>query len=552
MIQGNRKNKALREAAERAAKNDAAAARKQEAERARKLDELEKPFIALGRDGKEYVYYVPRYSSIERLTAREHAGQTLMQLAPVEYWNNICPAKGIRGDECFAHCQELTGEKRYNAALVRGTGMWRGYDGMVVYNTCGRCYTVREGHMEEMPPVQENGCVYIYKADEAPAPNERPMTDEEGRALLAFFVACPWQSRNNGELMAGVFVQSMMGGFLPLRTHAWITAPAGTGKTTFADRVAELAGGLAFSTKGSSEAGLRQAISGTSRPVLYDEAEPDAGRKTDALLALARYGTNMGNMAMGGETKNFFIASSFLFFSINQALSKAADASRFMHFRFVAKDDKKQLDAAFEAAREAARPGALMARLMLLAPVIEKNVRNLKARLGSGRREELFAHVLACRHALVSRELMTDADKDAAAALFEQSSAARVEEDDAERALNHLMEYRPDHGGATIQEMLYSFLLRTEDLKCRAAEYGVTIIDSKKQGGKRIFVHPGHRDVNDAFKGTEWAKGSKESLLSLSGAKEDRQRFYSHEQPKRGVSFPVQLVFPGLHDPDED
>ncbi len=549
MNQTNEKNKALRESCQRAVKTDAAAVRKQEVERARKLDEQEKPFVALGRSGKDFVYFVKATRRLEFLNVRDHEGKALYLLAPCEYWDAVNPGRGVKGDEGFLHCQKMTGSRSFNVAAVRGAGIWK-ESGRIVYNAGSRCFTVDEKGIAEVASVFRDGHVYISAEHKLP-PAPEMMTDEEGKALLSFFCACPWQEQQEGELFAGLVVQGLLGGYLPKRVHAWITAPAGTGKSTLLYRVSELTGHFAIETKGGTEAGVRQKAAGNSLPVFYDEAEPDTKGNTNALLDLARFGTDMGVKVMGGETKSFLIASSFLFFSVNAPLERAADVSRFMHLRLKECKDKSVVDDAFHTALSASRPGALIARLMVLAPIIETNIELLKARLGSDRRAEVFAHVFACAHALKSQKIMSHEELEQKRALFEASDAARVEESDAIRALNHLMDYKPERGGASIRDMLKDCIMGKAGAKNCSAGYGVSMIDAR-EGGKRIFICDGHRDVKEAYQKTEWEKSCKDSLLALSGSKGDRQRLGTCSGVRRGVSFPAYLIFPELHEPSEN
>lgn len=515
------------------------------------LNAGEKPFIALGKSGKEYVYFVTSSRSLECLTAREHTGLPLLQLAPKEYWDGIDARSGIKGTDCFQHCLDAHAGAAFDIHRVRGEGMWN-EGGHVLYNAGASCYAVEKDRIVPVSSVRPGGRVYTSRVT-MPEPGAGVeggfMSDEAGRAFVALCHTYPWREERGGDLFAGLMVQALLCGFLPLRVHGWITAPAGSGKSTLLDRIDRLTGGFMCCMKGSSEAGVRQRIAGAALPVMYDEAETDPGEKSGGdnmkkLLEMSRAATDTGELWQGGQGGKpvlYLIHSAFVFFSVNSALNKAANESRFMHLHLMPSPDKGPMDEAFRAAMEAVKPGALLARLMVLAPVILQNIEVLREELGQGRREYLFAVVLACRHALTSREPMAREQLEEAAVLVKASAVAKVETDDSARCMDAIMQYRPQGGNFDLQGLLNTDRAGGAGRESAAGEYGVKIVG--RNGGEGVFIHYGHTIIRKALAGTEWDAGCRDALLNLQGAELCKQKIRTGHNPVWGIWLPAFHVF---------
>lgn len=137
----------------------------EERERKKRLATLnagEKPFIALGKSGKEYVYFVTSSRSLECLTAREHTGLPLLQLAPKEYWDGIDARSGIKGTDCFQHCLDAHAGAAFDIHRVRGEGMWN-EGGLVLYNAGASCYAVEKDRIVPVSSVRPGGRVYTSR-----------------------------------------------------------------------------------------------------------------------------------------------------------------------------------------------------------------------------------------------------------------------------------------------------------------------------------------------------------------------------------------------------
>lgn len=532
----------------RAKEVDAAKKKKTRQKRLKDLELTDIPFVALGRAGESFVYFVRKTKRLERLTISNHKARNLLLLADSSFWYKVDNGAGATSLRSYEYCVALHGGAEFNPERVRNVGMWD-EDGRVLYNAGNACYAVENGEIVPVDNTRPDGRIYTA-GNALPEPGLEMMTDEQGKAFADFLNAYPWREERGGDLFAGLVVQALLSGFVPLRVHGWITAPAGSGKSMMLDRIDQLTGGLFCCMKGSSEAGVRQRINETALPVGYDEAETDPGEKSGdnmkKIMEMGRASTDGGVLWMGGPQGKpllYIINSAFLFFSVNSALNKAANESRFMHLNLMPTEDKTPMDTAFTKAMNAVTPGALIARLMHVAPVLLQNIEALKTSLNQNRRGKIFSVVLACRHALTSRELMTPDQLAEAAALVEASTVAKVETDDSSRCLDAIMQYRPQGLGrdTDLQGLLYAERTRQTGVEAATGEYGVKMVT--RNGNEGIFVQHTHTIITKALFGSEWQAGCRDALLNLQGAESCKQKIRTGHNSVSGIWIPAYHVF---------
>lgn len=532
----------------RAKEVDAAKKKKTRQKKLKDLEISDVPFIALGREGDCFVYFVKKTKRIERITIGNHKARNLLLLADSSFWYKVDNGAGATSLRSYEYCVGLHGGATFNVERVRNVGMWN-EDGRVLYNAGNACYAVENGEIVPVDNTRPNGRIYTA-GDALPEPGLEMMTDEQGKAFADFLNAYPWREERGGDLFAGLVVQALLSGFVPLRVHGWITAPSGSGKSMLFNRLNQLTGGLICNMEGGTEAGVRQRINGIALPVGYDEAETDPDEKSGScmkqLLAIGRAATDTGKLWQGGQNGKpmlYLVNSAFLLFSINSALNKAANESRFMHLHLLPSSDKEPMDKAFKAAVDAVNIGAFIARMMHIAPVLLKNIASLQAILKHGRREKLFSVVLACRHALTSRELMTPDQLTEAATLVEASTVAKVETDDAARCIETIMQYRPQGLGrdTDLQGLLYAERTRQTGVETATGEYGVKMVTSN--GNEGIFVQHTHTIITKALFGSEWQAGCRDALLNLQGAKACKQKIRMGHNSVNGIWIPAHHVF---------
>lgn len=441
---------------------DNAAAAREEAERNRP------PVVCLGREGSQYVLYSTAYRRIERLTAEKLTLPNLRAIAPRTRWEawlfpeRVAARDEVKRGELVEAVQERIladcGAKMFDASRVRARGVWPDAAGGWVYNAGASCWFIPAdgGQVEQIDHVRGD---YVYSAGVAlPSPADTPLSDEEGRHLLELMRARSWVLPGAGDVMGGWMVAAMLAGVMPICPHVWINAPASTGKTYLKNDLVAVLGGFAVQVEGAAttEAAIRQRLSGAALPFLADEAEQgdneNAGRNIRKWLELMRsasYGGSIDKGGADGTARTYPMKCSFALFSIANCISRDADSSRclVLHLR---RGDKTILDvwSRQDAGRKMAQTpgfhGRLLARLLVCLPVLMENLAALRELLGKvavadSRRAELFAVLMACRHALVSRERMSQEAMQEAADLMLAYGEQEEKESDFSRCLAVLL-----------------------------------------------------------------------------------------------------------------
>ncbi len=450
-------------------KADNAAAAREEAERKRP------PVVCLGTEGSQYVLYSTAYKRIHRLTAEKLTLPNLRAIAPRARWEAwLFPERVAAGDEVkrgelVEAVQEWiladSGSKIFNASCVRSRGVWPDAAGGWVYNAGAFCwYVPADGSkVQQVDNVRGD---YVYSVGVAlPFPADTPLSDEEGGHVLELMRARSWVLPGAGDVVAGWMVAAMLAGVMPICPHVWINAPAGTGKTYLKNDIVAVLGSLAVQVEGASttEAAIRQRLSGAALPFLADEVEQgdneNAGRNIRKWLDLMRsasYGGSIDKGGADGTARAFPMKCSFALFSIANCISRDADSSRclVLHLRRGDKTIWARQDVGRAVVQSSGFHGRLMARLLECLPVLMENLASLKDYLGKvegadSRRAELFAVLMACRYALISGERMSLEAMQHAAALMLAYGEQEEKESDFSRCLAALIEvYQVDVFGA--------------------------------------------------------------------------------------------------------
>lgn len=366
-----------------------------------------------------------------------------------------------------------------------------------------------------------------------PAPADIPLSDEDGCKLVELICARPWTLPRAGELMAGWMVAALLGGSLAICPHVWINAPARTGKTYMKKDIASVLGAYAVQLENvPTEASVRQKRAGDALPVLNDEVEPGENNleKINKLLELMRSASYGGVISKGspdGTARDFFIKCSFALFSISNCISRDADATRCLELSLqrLSNDRMQTLWKRQETGRQVVNlPGfheRLISRLLALLPVIKENTSDLQAYLveagADARRAELFAVLLACRHALVNRERMNQEAMQEAAALMLAYGEQEEKESDFARCLNHLVNiYQIEvHGAGKMNVASACKMLKN----CAAGEQRDAINRALSLAGLRwcdagLQVDKRADKMKRIYAGTQWSNGKITPILA--------------------------------------
>lgn len=543
--------------------------------------EEEYPFIPLGLDtaGNAH-YYVQRSESFLSMSPDRHSKNNMIFLAPLSYWEKHASngRGGVRWESAAQHCFDVTGNRRFTPDRTRGLGIWDGGGGIPVYNAGQACYTLdASGNIVPCSNIAETGIIYT-RTEAAPQLNAPALTDEEGRLVMDYLASVPFRENHGGLFMGGLLVSSLLSGYLAFRPHCWINAPAESGKTELRNTLLELTGNFSLSFEGaeSTPAGVRQRLCGNAVPVLFDESEGKDNRRNlsniQGHLDNARSATRGGVVLKGsvdGTGQSFPLRAGFMFFSVDNQLNRASDLTRFIVLTLQKKTGQdvaptlERIKTARAAMLAVVTPEKLIARILREAPVIRLNTDAIKRELEvsgeSGRRSELFGTILAGAWNLTHSGPVTPEYLEDCKNIVAASQLAVAEENDSERCLRTLLEYRDQNeGGLLLSELLLHGIPTGNENDQRgerrnreaAARNGVAL---KPEGGtpKTLFIACGHTAMKELFKGTDWEGGNcKGALSNLEGVEFKKERLLSGTY--RGVSIPLHHVFPDRFPPPED
>lgn len=544
-------------------------------------EEQEHPFIPLGMDSAGNLhYYVLQAESFISMSPDKHSRNNMIFLAPRHYWeaNAGNGRGGVRWEDAARHCFTMTGNRKFTPDRTRGLGIWDGGKGVPVYNAGQKCYTLdASGNIIPCSNIADAGIIYT-RTEAAPQLDAPPLTDEEGRLIMDYLASIPFRETHGHLFMSGLLVSSLLSGYLSFRPHCWINAPAESGKTDLRNTLFALMGNIALDFEGaeSTPAGVRQRLNGNAVPVLFDESEGKDSKRgisnIQGMLDIARSATRGGIVLKGsvdGTGQSFPLRAGFMFFSVDNQLNRASDLTRFIILTLQKKTGPElpptleRIRTARAAMLAAVSPGKLIGRLLKEASAVKRNAETIRKALEdageSGRRSELFGTIFAGAWSLTHSGSVMPEYLEECKEIAASSRLALVEENDSERCLRTIIEYRDkNEGGLLLSELLLHGIPTGNENDQRserqnreaAARNGVAL---KPEGGqpKTLFIACGHTAMKEIFKGTDWEGGNCRGALSnFEGVAFKKERLLSGTY--RGISIPIHLVFPDKFPPPEE
>ena len=380
-----------------------------------------KPYRVLGWNSERTaIHYQHRQTGqIASIKPSAQPGQ-LLQLAPKGFWETFFPTR--MGIDWAGACSDVIEDANHAGVFavdrVRGRGLW--IDGNSVIWHLGDRLEV-DGQMVELI---EHRSAHHYPR--LPAldinPNVVPLSDAEGREILAAITAMGWATPLDPLHLLGWAVLANVGGALEKRPVLQITSRFGSGKTFTRERVLQpLLAGLAISRSNSTEAGIRQLLRADTLPVLIDESEGEDHSRREGHLRLARLsydGSPTDRGTTHGQALSYAIRSSVAMVGINATINNPAERSRTV---LVGREQLPQTEwaAVDRRLQELLTPetGArLLRRAVNYLPTLRANVatfrRAVEGQLGGGaaaRAGDTYGALLAGAYLLTSSALVDDA-----------------------------------------------------------------------------------------------------------------------------------------------
>lgn len=532
------------------------------------------PFLALGTQGAQFVYYARRSEILFHWRTKDHTPVNMRFLAPVEWWQKTLDPDGQLTprqvmDRAIDYCIDLTGSRKFDPDAIRKCGVWD-EDGAAVYHAGNAVYLFCPGNGQERPfqPVDHarTGKPLYLPGKPLLAPSDDMLTDEEGKTIAEFIGAHSWKRKEDAFLCLGLVTQAILSGYLRFRAHGWINAPSGSGKTTLRESVQLLIGDMARYFKGleTTDAGLRQKLESDSCPVIFDEADSDNAAKTanmGRILALLRTATDgdvgITKGGVDGKSVTYLMRNAFLLFSVRSMIEKSSEQSRIFELE-LEKKDPSETAPLFQRHNELAaviREGDLgrkyITRIIHHAPDIRRNIEALRQYLSGrgeeGRRAEMFATVYASAHFVTSGHDLTPQEMQECADMAAGSDYARVLDDDGERCLEWMLGYSPPiAGNRTIREFIKEAAAAEISEDASVLERYGLYVRKTADGNKCAFLNASkkNRKISEIFKGSEWeGVNVKKVLLNVKGLEEQPFRLNTKvNSTVRGLKIPLDFI----------
>lgn len=495
-----------------------------------------------------YVYQIET-ASIVKLPIN-FSKNHLFRIAPLDYWlkryRNEDDGKMnwlIVQDQLVSMCSKIGG---FNGSKIRGVGVWRDGEDIV---------------LNEGDRLTVNGAIIAYEnyASDKFYVHGHPVMRMQTRLTLAECAPLAnvvqmlnWSDPHSGFLLCGWIVASMIAPLLPIRPHIGLTGPSGSGKSTvLLDIVRKCLGPSAvFADGGTTEAGLRQRVRGSSVPVVLDEFEGDTDAsisRIEGLTELLRVAHSSGGGrtykgSTGGQSDSFDVAFCALVSAINFRFSNAADISRFTILEMKKRGNSPEQFAPIRHLLSMIDEDfgeKLRGRIIYMNSKILESCGMLTIAFqkysNDMRSGQQLAILFGCSWAVLSDEVISPDQADALAKEFFESKEKIEEVTDQEQCLNHLVTSSVIIDGVrkTIGDVILNG--HTDEIR-QLKVFGIAV--SREKNG--FSIPNSHSYLSkDVYKGTRWNRWNS-SLGRLDGA--IKHFVFKLDAPNRGVFLPMSVL----------
>ena len=538
------------------------------------------PVRPLGHNGGVY-FYLSKAGEIRRLADKDHKRLQILSLfdGDDDWLTEHCPAYDKSGEvRPGAWNPESAAKKLIRLAArrglfdpntpVRGPGVWRtDKDQLVVHvgdaiATLSRdaCVALERGAgglaWDQAGQVIDGG---LYAATSRCArPAKLPAKRAAGRKILDGLRLWHYDNALSADIILGYLGAALLGGAPAWRVHLLLSAQGGSGKTWLMNFLDAALGGMGAYANDTTEAGLRQALTGETRVLLIDEAEGDEGAqgKVEGVIRLLRLmssgaGANVMRGSAGGKGQSFQVTGCAVMAAILPPPLKPQDRSRICVINVLRPPSGKST------ARAAERAAAAIKYARELAPGLRTRViagwprfldtfslyrAGLIERGLSGRNADTLATILAGRDLLL-QDAVPDSDSIEADlelfAPFMTSADEGEDEGEGQQCLTHLYSSSFDrwHQGerSSVGELIMD---KRNDLLARV---GLKILPVDEGGG--LLVANQHVGLARIFEGSKWSDGRWVTALRyLDGAVPHSKAVRMAGALTRATRLPLELM----------
>lgn len=533
-------------------------------------------FKCLGVQGDHHFYYKKNTSQIIEFKPNFYDSKHLLNLAPLNWWQISFPrgkkdVDWVDVTDYLCRIQEKTGI--FDITKVRGRGAWFD-EGRTVFHLGN--YLFVDGSIVAIDDFKSE---FFY--EKAPALAVKIQSKLPVDDAFEFVELCRmprWERPCYGDILAGWIFSALVCGAMRFRSHLYLIGAHGSGKSWVLENIVQrIMGNIAlYVASKSTEAGIREQLSGDIRPVVFDEAEaenPTDKQRMQAIIDLARSASSEKAESIVKFGSKYVCRSSFLFSSINSSMSKNADLSRTAFIKMkkaplhTNKEQQLQDNIKFKELECKASKlltdeyvRCLLGRAIALVPTIREShkiIADLSAKeFGSRRLGDQMAMILAGLWGLQSDEVITEQD---AINLIHytnlQNNSSADEQSQEELCLDTLLfsqiEIPSKIGNKKLPlNQIVSIANRTdffdgisfEDAKKFLAARGVAI--GNVNGKPHLLVAVNKNCLaNICFEKTEWSSGWKDALLRIENVlRTDKNKYFSNTLISRAIAIPLELV----------
>jgi len=438
--------------------------------------------------------------------------------------------------------------------VIRGAGAWPAgsadpFNGLVIH--AGDAVLVGG---EWRKPGRYGAHIYPAMGP-APRPSAKPLTSKQALTLLSLLGKWAFRDPASPRLLLGWIAAGVVPGALDWRPHIWLSGDRQTGKTTLMDFVRSVLGSSLLHLADATEAGIRQALGPSARPVAIDEIEAEAiNDRALSIVKLARLASSRigGRVARGsseGVASIVGLDTIFLFSSINRPPLSPQDLQRITVL------DMQKLpggaedrNAVKKAVRDMAGIGpALRGRVISewdrFADILELFHDALTDRGHGTRAADQIGTLLALSELLISDGIPDAVDIQITAEMFDPEEMAALADDasDHDRCLDHLLTSTLPtirRNEARVVSSYLATVIKTNDMDDHNALRGCGITVTEIGGRRFLAVSNSHQQLAQIYAGTHWAArsgssgGWMQALRRIEGATahKDPVRFGSIKQ----------------------
>lgn len=498
----------------------------------------------------------------------------LCELAPKAYWDSIIEnehGKGSKKEAVQAIADSMIRKSEsvgfFDRERIRGRGAWMDEDRFVFH--CGDKLIV-DGEEIKLRDFKSK---YLYQYKAEMGIGDEPISDIEASQVLEALRPLRWKEEADVMTFAGWVVSAPVAGILPWRSHVYINAPMGSGKSEITGIAKKLMANNCIASQGNStEAGIRQAIDSDVLPVLFDEAEKkkkgennNAPDKIDEVLFLARQASSEtgGSVVKGSSdqtNKNYLIKSPFMFASIANNVQDAADASRSLPIKLAKREGAND-----EADRKAWKEfeekmttlftdkfcQGLVRRSIELMPIIKENQKTFKNAgrefFGDARTADTYAMIFAGLYALHKSDKVTEeaATKWINSQDWIKSSVERkkivAQNSDIDDMIDQILQKRIRRSNKEIAlaDLLGSYCDDADpSAKPDLEAYGIKYV--KKDG--LVYFSQTSNDIQKALANTKFYTGWFDTMCDVEGSVRPSKVIRFGKRVSRAVGLPVEMV----------